>query len=115
MKAAATAALLMRGLENDFAVWLGIGGECNHAVERLIELGIFGFECELLRHEVHGHGFNALELRELVLELASAVGAVDFVELERLYPDGFLSCAGGIGTGRAVTLLDCYSQMWLMP
>ena len=110
MKAAATAALLACGLENDFAVWFCFGGELNHAVEHLIKLVVFGLEGKFLCHKVHGDGFDALEPGELVLKLASAVGAVDFVEL-----DGFLSCAGGIDAGRTVALLDCYSQIWLMP
>ena len=103
MKAASAAALWVRGLENDFAVRLGVGGELNHAVEHLIELGILGFERELLRHKVDGYGFDAIELGKLVLELASAVGTVDFVKLEGLFHDGFLSRAGGLGTGRTVT------------
>lgn len=115
MKAAAAAALLVRGLENDFAVRFCFGGELNHAVEHLIELVVFGLEGKFLCHKVHGDGFDALELGELVLELASAVSAVDFVELEGLFHDGFLSCAGGIDAGRVVALPDCYSQIWLMP
>lgn len=115
MKAAVTAALLACGLENDFAVWFCFGGELNHAVEHLIELVVFGLEGKFLCHKVHGDGFDTFEPSELVLELASAVGAVDFVELEGLFHDGFLSCAGGIDAGRVVALLDCYSQIWLMP
>ena len=115
MKAAVAAALLVRGLENDFTVWFCFGGELNHAVEHLIELVVFGLEGKFLCHKVHGDGFDALESGELVLELASAVGAVDFVELEGLFHDGFLSCAGGIDAGCTVALPDCYSQIWLMP
>ena len=71
----------------------------------------------LLDGDVHGEdaGHLSLELGELVLELASAVSAVDFVELEGLFHDGFLSCAGGIDAGRVVALPDCYWQIWLMP
>ena len=70
------------GLENDLAVRLGIGGELYDAVEDLVELGVVGLERELLRHEVHRDGRDAVELGKPVLQLAGAVGAVDLIELE---------------------------------
>ena len=51
----------------------------------LVELGVVGFERQLLGHEVDGNGFDALELGQLVLKLARTVGAVDFVEFELLF------------------------------
>ena len=76
------------GLENDLAVRLGVGRKLYNAVEYLVELGVIGFEHQFLGHEVDGHGFDALELGQLVLKLARTVGAVDFVELELLFPGG---------------------------
>ena len=57
------------GLENNLAVRLGVGGELHNAVEDLVELGVIGLERQLLGHKVDGHGFDALELGQLVLKL----------------------------------------------
>ena len=103
------------GLENDLAVRLGVGRKLYNAVEYLVELGVIGFERQFLGHEVDGHGFDALELGQLVLKLARTVGAVDFVELELLFHGGSFLCICGLGAGRAGTVVGRYSQMWLMP
>ena len=81
----------MRAKEDDLAVRLSVGGEFNDAVQDLVELGVVGLERQLLGHKVDRHGLDALELGQLLLKLARAVGAVDLVELELLFHDGFLS------------------------
>lgn len=103
------------GLENNLAVRLGVGGELHNAVEDLVELGVIGLERQLLGHKVDGHGFDALELGQLVLKLARTVGAVDLIELKLLFMVGSFPCICGLGAGRAGTVVGCYSQMWLMP
>ena len=79
------------------------------------ELSIIGLERQLLGHKVDGHGFDALELGQLVLKLARTVGAIDLIELVLLFHGGFLSRFCGLGAGRAGTVVGCYSQIWLMP
>ena len=81
----------MRGLENDFAVRLGVGGELNDAVQDLVELGVVSLERQLLGHKVDRNGLDAIELSQLVLKFTRAVGAIDLVELELLFHGGFLS------------------------
>lgn len=103
------------GLENDLAVRLGVGRKLYNAVEHLVELSIISLECQLLGHKVDGHGFDALELGQLVLKLARAVGAVDLVEFKLLFMVGSFLCICGLGAGRAGTVVGRYSQMWLMP
>lgn len=76
------------GLENNLAVRLGVGRKLNNAVEHLVELSIIGLERQLLGHKVDGHGFDALELGQLVLKLARTVGAIDLIELVLLFMVG---------------------------
>lgn len=82
----------MRRLENDLAVRLGVGRKLYNAVEHLVELGVIGLERQLLGHKVDGHGFDALELGQLVLKLARTVGAVDLVEFKLLFMVGSFPC-----------------------
>ena len=93
----------------------GSASELHDAVKDLVELGVISLERQLLGHKVDGHGFDALELGQLVLKLARAVGAVDLVEFKLLFHVGFLSRFCGLGAGRAGTVVGRYSQMWLMP
>ena len=81
----------MRGLENDLAVRLGVGGELNDAVQDLVELGVVGLERQLLGHKVDRNGLDAIELSQLVLKFTRAVGSIDLVELKLLFHGGFLS------------------------
>ena len=81
----------MRGLENDLAVRLGVGGELNDAVQDLVELSVVRLERQLLGHKVDRNGLDAIELSQLVLKFTRAVGAIALVELELLFQGGFLS------------------------
>ena len=68
-------------LQENRAIRFDVRGERDHPVEHLIELVVCCLEHQLLREEVHLHVLDALELGELLFQLARAVGAINLVQL----------------------------------